>query len=165
MQPKQSHNNMEEQSGVNLTSMTVSSHLHELESSGVGVHDATTNPPPTGSGLEAVAQESPSLSDVELEDDVMPPEKGKGKAVPDDTAHGGSGHDPPRHQETVYCLQRQNKSVDCSRSHSVHCHPTTRSDDEEFLDEFLSKMDEIEKDLDEAVAKAKRRAEEVCTTT
>ena len=85
---------MEGQSGVNLTSMTMSSHLHELKSSGVRDCNAMTNPPPTGSGLEAGAQESPSTSDVELEDNVLPPDKGKGKAVPD--AWGGSGHDPPR---------------------------------------------------------------------
>ena len=41
-----------------------------------------TNPPPTGGGSEAGAQESPSTSDVELEYDVIPPDKGKGKAVP-----------------------------------------------------------------------------------
>ena len=71
---------------MNLTSMTVSSHLHELEISGIGAHDTMTNPLPTGGGLEAGAQESPSTSDVELEDDILPPDKGKGKAVPDDTA-------------------------------------------------------------------------------
>ena len=76
--------------------MTVSSCLHELESSGIEDCDTTTNPPPAGSGLEAGAQESPSTSNVELEDDVVPPDKGKEKAVPDDTAQGGSGHDPPR---------------------------------------------------------------------
>ena len=51
---------MEGQSGVNLTSMTMTSHLCELKSSGVKNHDATTNPPPTGGGLEAGAQESPA---------------------------------------------------------------------------------------------------------
>ena len=53
---------MEEQSGANLTSMTVSSHLHELKSSGVGDCNAMTNPPPTGGGLEAGEQEPPSTS-------------------------------------------------------------------------------------------------------
>ena len=33
------------------------------------------------------------------------------------------------------------------------------------MDEFLFMMDEIEKDLDKAVAEAKRRAEEICVTT
>ena len=84
--PKQLHNNTEGQSGANLTSTTMSSHLHELESSGIRDCDATTNPPPTGGGLEAGAQESPSTSNVELEDDILPPDKGKGKAVRDDTA-------------------------------------------------------------------------------
>ena len=91
---------MEGQLGANLTSMTVSSHLHELESSGIKDRDTTTNPPPEGGGLEAGAQESPSTSDVELEDNVMPPDKGKEKAVPDNTAQGGSGH------ERVYHLER-----------------------------------------------------------
>ena len=44
----------------------------------------------------------------------------------------------------------------------MHCHPTTRSDKEEILDGFLSKMDEIERDLDKAATKARRRADEVC---
>ena len=60
----------------------------------------------TGGGLEAGAQEPPSTNNVELEDNVMPPDKGKGKAVPDDTAKGGSGHDPPKDQKRVYCLKR-----------------------------------------------------------
>ena len=64
---------------MNLTSMTMSSHLCELESNGIGDHDATTNPPPTGGGLEAGAQESPSTSDIRLEDDVLPLDKSKGK--------------------------------------------------------------------------------------
>ena len=40
-----------------------------------------------------------------------------------------------------------------------------RSDNKEILDRFLSKMDELERDSDEAAAEAKRRAEEVCATT
>ena len=106
VQPKQLHNDMEGQSGVNLTSMTVSSSLHELESSGIEDCDTMTNPPPASGGLEARAQESPSTSDVELEDDIVLPDKDKGKAVPDNTAQGGSGHDPPRDQERVYHLKR-----------------------------------------------------------
>ena len=94
--PKLLHNNMEGQSGVNLTSMTMSSQLCELKNSGIVDLNAMTNPPFTGGGLEAGAQESPSTSDVELEYNVMPPDKGKGKAVPDNTAQGGSGHDPPQ---------------------------------------------------------------------
>ena len=34
-----------------------------------------------------------------------------------------------------------------------------------WMDSLLSKMDEIEKDLDEAVAEAKRRVDEVHATT
>ena len=79
-QPKQLHNNREGQLGANLTGMTVSSHLHELESSGVGDYNATTNSPPTGGGLEAGAQESLSTSDIELEDDVVLPDKCKGNS-------------------------------------------------------------------------------------
>ena len=76
---------MEGQSGVNLTSTTMSSHLCELKSSGIEDCNATTNPPPAGGRLEAGAQESPSTSDIELEDDIMPPNKGNEKAVPDNT--------------------------------------------------------------------------------
>ena len=65
VRPKQLHNDMEVQSGVNLTSMTVSSQIHELETSGVTDHNTTTNPPPMGGGSEAGAQESPSISDIE----------------------------------------------------------------------------------------------------
>ena len=38
-------------------------------------------------------------------------------------------------------------------------------DDEKILDGFLSRMDEIERDSDEAVAKAKRRVDEVSANT
>ena len=79
------------QSGVNLTGVTVSSQSHELETSSIADCNATTTPPPAGGGSEAGAQESPSTSDIELEYDIVPPDKGKGKAVPDNTAQGGSG--------------------------------------------------------------------------
>ena len=65
----------------------------------------------------------------------------------------------------MYHLERQNETDDYSQSHSVHRYPTTRSDNEDILDRFLSKMDEIEKDLDEAMTEAKRRADEVCANT
>ena len=73
---------MEAQSGVNLTRVTVSSQACELKTSGIADCDTMTNPPPTRGGSEAGAQESPSTSDVELEYDVIPPDKGKDKAVP-----------------------------------------------------------------------------------
>ena len=73
----------------------MSSQSHELETSSVTDCDATTTPPPTGGGSKTGAQESPSMSDVEIEYDAVPPDKGKGKAVPDNTAQGGSGHVPP----------------------------------------------------------------------
>ena len=95
-QPKQSNNNMGAQSGVNLTGATVSSQSHELETSSVADRDTTITPPPAGGGSQTGAQGSPSMSDVELEYDIIPPDKGKGKAVPNNTAQGGSGHDPPR---------------------------------------------------------------------
>ena len=57
-----------------------------------------------GGGSQTGAQESPSMSDVKLEYDVIPPDKGKGKAVPDNTVQGGSGHDPPRERERMSCL-------------------------------------------------------------
>ena len=94
------------QSGVNLTGVTMSSQSHELKTSSVADRDATTTPPPTGGGSQTGAQESPSMSDVELEYDVILPDKGKGKAVPDHTVQGGSGHDPPREQERMFRLSR-----------------------------------------------------------
>ena len=80
-QPKQLNNNTGAQSGENLTGGTVSSQSRELETSSVTDHDATTTPPPMGGGSQTGAQESPSMSDVELEYDIVPPDKGKGKAV------------------------------------------------------------------------------------
>ena len=94
------------QSGANLTGVTVSSQSRELETSSIADHDTTTTPPPMGGGSKTGAQESPSMSDVELEYDVELPDKGKGKAVPNNTAQGGSGHDPPRKQERTSCLLR-----------------------------------------------------------
>ena len=84
------------QSGANLTGMTVSSQSHELKTSSISDCDTMTTPPPVGGGSEAGAQESPSTSNVKLEYNFIPPDKGKGKAVPDNTVQGGSGHDPPR---------------------------------------------------------------------
>ena len=97
---------------MNLTGVTVSSQSRELETSSVTDHDTMTTPPPVGGGSEAEAQESPSMSDVELEYDVVPPDKGKGKAVPDNTAQGGSGHDFPREWERTSHLSRRNESDD-----------------------------------------------------
>ena len=94
------------QSGVNLTGVTMSSQSHELKTSGVADCNTTTNPPPMGGGSEAGAQESPSTSNVELEYNIILPDKGKGKAVPDNTAQGGSGHDPPREWERMSHLLR-----------------------------------------------------------
>ena len=94
------------QSGANLTGASVSSQSRELEISSITDCDATTTPPPVGSGSQTGAQEPPSTSDVELEYDVVPPDKGKGKAVPDNTVQGGSGHDPPRERERTSRLLR-----------------------------------------------------------
>ena len=94
------------QSGANLTGVTMSSQSHERKTSGVTDRDATTNPPPMGGGSEAGAQESPSTSNVKLEYDIVPCDKGKGKAVPDNTAQGGSGHDPLREWERMSHLLR-----------------------------------------------------------
>ena len=101
------------QSGANLTGTTMSSQYHELKTSSIADRNAMTTPPPVGGGSEAGAQESPSVSNVKREYDVVLPDKGKGKAVPDDTAEGGSGHDPPKDQKRAYCLKRQNESDDC----------------------------------------------------
>ena len=113
-QPKQSNNNTGAQSGANLTGATMSSQSCELKTSSVADCNATTTPPPAGGGSQTGAQESPSTSDVKLEYDIVPPDKGKGKAVPDNTAQGGSGHDPPREWERMSRLSRQNESDDCS---------------------------------------------------
>ena len=84
----------------------MSSQSCELETSSITDHDATTTPPPMGGGSKTGAKESSSTSDVKLEYDVVLPDKGKGKAVPDNTAQGGSGHDPPREWERMSCLLR-----------------------------------------------------------
>ena len=104
--PKQSNNNTGAQSGANLTGVTVSSQSCELKTSSVADRNATTTPPPAGGGSQTGAQESPSTSDVKLEYDIIPPDKGKGKAVPNNSAQGGSGHDPPREQEKTSHLLR-----------------------------------------------------------
>ena len=106
VRPKPSNNNMGAQSGANLTGMTVSSQFRELEISSVADCDTMTTPPPAGGGSKAGAQESPNMNDIELEYDIIPPNKGKGKAVPNNTVQGGSGHDPPREQERTSCLLR-----------------------------------------------------------
>ena len=102
------------QSGVNLTHATMSSQSRELETSSIADCDATTTPPPVGGGSQTGAQESPSMRNIELEYDIVLPDKGKGKAVPDNTAQGGSGHDPPREWERMSHLLRRNKSNDHS---------------------------------------------------
>ena len=94
------------QSGANLTGMTVSSQSQELKTSRIADCDAMTTPPAMGGGSEAGAQESPSMNYVELEYEIVPPDKGKGKAVPDNTVQGGSGHDLPREWERTSCLSR-----------------------------------------------------------
>ena len=76
--------------------MTMNSQSRELKTSSIADHDTTTTPPPAGGASQTGAQESTSMSDVELEYNVVPPDKGKGKAVPDNTVQGGSGNDPPR---------------------------------------------------------------------
>ena len=77
VQPKPSYNSMGVQSGANLTGTTMSSQSHELETSSFADCNAMTTPPPMGG--EAGAQESPSTSNIELEYDVVLPDKGKGK--------------------------------------------------------------------------------------
>ena len=159
-QPKQLTNNTGVQSGANLTGTTVSSQSHELKTSSIADHDATSTPPPMGGGSETGAQESPSTSDVKLEYDVILPDKGKGKAVPDNTAQGGSGHDPPREQEWTSHLSRQSESDDHSQSCSIHCSPTRRSDDEDTWDELASEVKKVVESLAKAVAEAMRKIEE-----
>ena len=94
------------QSGANLTGVTVSSQSCDLETSSITDCDATTTPPPVGGGSKTGAQESPSMSNIKLEYDIVLPDKGKGKAVPNKTVQGGSGHDPPREWERMSHLLR-----------------------------------------------------------
>ena len=105
------------------------------------------------------------MSDVEIEYDVVLPDKGKGKAVPDNTTQGGSGHDPPREWGRTSRLSRQNKSGDHLRSHSVHHRPTRRLDDEETWDELTSEVNRVAKRSAETMAKAMRKIEEGCAET
>ena len=128
---------------MNLTGATMSSQPRELETSSVADCNATTTPPPTGGGSQTGAQESPSTSDIELEYNVVPPDKGKGKAVPDNTAQGGSGHDPPREWERTSHLSRRNESDGHLQSHSTHHHLTRRSDDEDTWDGLASEVKKV----------------------
>ena len=131
----------------------MSSQSCELKTSSVADHDATTTPPPAGGGSQTGAQESPSTSNIELEYDVILPDKGKGKAVPNNTAQGGSGHDPPREWERTSCLSRQNESDDRSRSRSTHHCPTRRLDDEDTWDGLASEVKKVVETLAEALRK------------
>ena len=88
-----------------MTGATMSSQSRELKTSSIADCDATT-PPPVGGGSKTGAQESPSTSNVKIEYNVVLPDKGKGKAVPNNTAQGGSGHDPPRERERTSHLSR-----------------------------------------------------------
>ena len=117
-------------------------------------------PPPMGGGSKTGAQESPSMSDVEIEYDIIPPDKGRGKAVPNNTVQGGSRHDPPREWERMSHLSRWNESDDRLQSHSVNHCLTTRSDNEEIWDELTSKVNRVVKRLAEIMAEAIRKAEE-----
>ena len=145
--PKQLNNNMGAQSGVNLTGMTMSSQSRELETSNIADRNATTTPPPAGGGSQTGAQESPSTSDIIL------PDKGKGKAVPDNTAQGGSGHDPPRERERTSHLLRRNKSDDCLRSCSTCHRPTRRLDDKDTWDGLAAKVKKVAETSAEALRK------------
>ena len=153
--PKQSNNNIGAQSGANLTSATVSSQSHELKTSSIADRNATTTPPPAGGGSQTGAQESPSTSDVKLEYDIIPSDKGKGKVVPDNTAQGGSGHDPPRERERTSRPSGRNESDDHSQSCSTCCHPTRRLDDKDTWDGLASEV----KKVVETLAKAQRKTQ------
>ena len=100
------------------------------------------------------------MSDIEFEYDVVLPDKGKGKAVPNNTAQGGSGHDPPRERERTSCLSRKNESNDRLQSRSVHHHLTRRLDDEETWDELAFKVKRVVERSAETVAEAMRKIEE-----
>ena len=99
------------------------------------------------------------MSNIKIEYDIVPPDKGKGKAVPNNTAQGGSGHEPPREWESTSCLSRWNENDDRLQSHSVCRHLMTRSDDEETWDELTSEVNRVATHLAEIMAEAIRRAE------
>ena len=73
--------------------------------------------------------------------------------MPDNTAQGGSGHDPPREWERMCRLSRRNESDDCSQSHSTRRHPTRRSDDEDTWDGLASEVKKVAETLAEAQRK------------
>ena len=90
---------------------------------------------------------------TKLEYDVIPPDKGKGKAVPDKTAQGGSGHDPPRERERTSCLSRRNESDDHSQSHLTCRRPTRKSDNEDTWDGLASEVKKVAETLAKALRK------------
>ena len=120
-------------------------------------HNATTTPTPAGGGSKTRAQESPSTSDVELEYDTIPPDKGKGKAVPNNTVQGGSRHDPPREWERTSHLLRRNESDDHSQSPSICCCLTRRLDDKDTWDELASKVRRVVESLAESMRNIEER--------
>ena len=75
--------------------------------------------------------------------------------MPENTAQGGSGHDPPREWERTSRLLRRNESDDRSQSHSTHCRPTRRSDHEDTWDGLASEV----KRVAETSAKALRKTQ------
>ena len=75
--------------------------------------------------------------------------------MPDNTAQGGSGHDPPREWERMSRLSRHNESDDHSQSHSTRCCPTRRSDNEDTWDGLASEV----KKVAETSAKSQRKTQ------
>ena len=142
------NNNTGVQSGANLTGTTVSSKP-------VASQIATLQQPHLPWEVDQkLGHKSP------LEYDVILPDKGKGKAVPNNTAQGGSGHDPPREWERTSHLLRRNESDDHLQSHSVHHHLTRRLDDKETWDELASEVKRVAESSAETVAEVMRKIEE-----
>ena len=83
----------------------------------------------------------------------MLPDKGKEKAVPDDTAQEGSEPDPSTILGQHIIYKDKTKVL------------TTCNHTQDISDKFLSKMDAIKKYLDEATAETKRRANEAHAIT
>ena len=86
--------------------------------------------------------------------------KAREKQCPTTLSKGGSGHDPPREWERTSHLLRQNESDDRSRSCSICCCPTRRSDDKDTWDELASEVKRVVESSAKAVAKAMRKIEE-----
>ena len=105
----------------------MSSQSHELETSSVADPNAMTTPPPMGGGSQTGAQESPSMSDVELEYDIVLPDKARAKQCPTTLRKEDQGMTLLENGKE--CLVSQDKmKVMITRDHAQHV--TVRQEDQ-----------------------------------